>query len=296
MLTFNYCSIRMCCMKAILTFWYNSLLLFSPSRLWGLLKSSMRTFGRTLAQLIINFIWLIIIDIAIFLIFGDIFAKASTMHLKTGKFTSAPIMLMMLARSVVWFLITSAFFLLMRKTDQTDPRLYFRIYFFRYMQLLLYSTLLMLGGLYFLMAFGITKIPNAPWCIILLFKIIEYTTALYWLDATPRFKNLMASIEKTINLIFYNLPVALALLGILWFFDYLARSVLMLVLNTTPSHIILNDAVELLTSPIAPLPLLIKMVLIKYSLFVLEGFWFCLLLAFYRRRKDVTYTTDIFPL
>jgi len=281
-------------MRTILSFWYYSLLLFHPSRLWGLLKSSVRTFGRTLKQLVTNFVWLIVIDIAIFLIFGDVFAKANAMHLKTGTFASGPIMLMMLARSVIWFLITSAFFLLMRKGDQRSPKEYFKAYFFRYVQLLIFFSLLLLFGLYILMALGITKIPHAPWWSTLIFRTIEYTTALFWLDGTPSFRNVFSSFEKTINLIFYNLPFTGVLIGLLWLFDYAARMVLTLVLTTTPTHIILNDVSELLVMPETPFPLLIKMVLIKYALFALEAFWLSLLLSFYRRRKDLIYTTSIF--
>jgi hypothetical protein len=280
-------------MRAILSFWYHSLLLFLPSRLWGLLKSSTRTFGRTLKQLVTNFIWLIVIDVAIFLIFGDIFAKANAMHLKTGTFASGPIMLMMLARSVIWFLITSAFFLLMRKGDQRDPREYVKVYFFRYVQLLIFFSLLLLVGLYLLTALGITKIPHAPWWSTLIFRTIEYTTALFWLDSTSNLKNMLFSFEKTINLIFYNLPFTSVLIGLLWLFDYVARMVLTLVLTTTPTHIILNDVSELLVMPDTPLPLLIKMVLIKYALFVLEAFWLSLLVSFYRRRKDIVYATSV---
>lgn len=280
-------------MHAIIKFWYYSLALWHPTKLFGLAKSSLRTLIKATGLFAPLFGLLIVIDIAISLLFGDVLAKAIPLF-STGKNVGFPVLIIILAQSVTWFLIIASFFLLMRKNDTRDTKEYFRLYFYKYMQLLLFFSFLLLITMYCLLVAGITKMPKPQWWLFTAIKVTEYTTALYWLDSTGGLGNMIKSLEKTTNLFFYNLPFMPFLIGLLWLFDFGVCSLAQAVLESSPAHLLFSNGFDQLASSPATTKLLLKVVAIKYTTFFLEILWLSLLLAFYRRKKDDQYATSIF--
>lgn len=280
-------------MHAIFKFWVSSLYLLHPYKLFVILKSSVKTFVRGLWWMTRMFGWLIAVDIFLLYSLGGMFAKTAALQADGVQTTNAPMLLLILIQSIIWFLIHSSFFLFLRKSDGGELRIYFRNNFIRYTQLMLAFSFFMLLGLGLLINCGITKLPETPWWVLITVKMVEILTAFYWLDSSHRIFNLLLSLEKTINLIFYNLPFVFLLSGTLWLFDYGLCKACSMLFNVTPSHLFFIG-INTLLKPSTSSSALWKIIIIKYLMFIVEGYWMSLLLAFYRRKKDEPYASSIF--
>ena len=280
-------------MYAVFRTWYLSLDLLRPAKILGFFKSSVRVFGRSLWQFIINFGWLIGIDALFVLSIGDIVAKGMT-QLAAGKSLDSSLAIAMLVQAVVWFLASSAFFLLIRKDDAIPPKMYFKIYFFRYMQILFAFSCLFLLFIYFLLTAGITKLPHAPWIALMLVKVVELYVIFYWLDAKGYFSDVAYSCEKTVNLVLYNAPIIIVFLALLWLADY-GVSTLAGVVNAKayPHILFLNVSLYPVQEAIS-LSMLAKMLVVKYCAFLVEYFWLSMVFVFYRRKKHEQYAVSFF--
>ena len=140
--------------------WLVSLSLFTPSKLLAFFRHSATLFFISLSRLVVNFGWLIIIHGVIFCVFGELIAKIISAQGTITKTASPGVHILILVQSVLWFLITSAFLLIIRKNDSLDIKNYFRLFFFRYIQLLFAVSAVIFIGLYLLIVGGITKIPS----------------------------------------------------------------------------------------------------------------------------------------
>ncbi len=281
-------------MQTILKAWWNSCALVFPSTFYSLLKQSLRIFSRASWQFIKYFGWLIGFDALLFLTFGDLIAKATQAQMSAGKVLGSGAVLIMLAQSIAWFLITSAFLLLLRKDDRSDPKVYVKTYFFFYLQILLVFSLVAFIGLYLLIMAKITQIPSIPWAISAIVKTVEYCVLFYWLDAPRGLKSMFHGFERSLNLVFYNAPFIAFLIISLWVCDLGIKALVDTVVTQAPSHFFFYNVPTQLLQHVVPLRDLIKILLVRYFIFALEYYWLSILFAFYRRKKHEQYTANIF--
>lgn len=280
-------------MHPILKTWYLSLALLYPSKLLGFFQSTMRVFIRSIGQFIIHFGWLVFIDAFFSLAVGDILAK-SLAQVGASKPLSSPIAIVMLVQSVIWFLASSAFFLLIRKDDATHPKNYFKLYFFRYVQILLSFSCLFLLFIYFLLSTGMTKLPHVPWILFMVAKTVEIYIIFYWLDSKGYFLEVFKSCEKAINLLFYNMPVILFFLLIAWTSNYAMCLLANVATGVLPEKILFFQTSLYAGVDKISLGLSLKILGIKYLTFLIEYFWICIVFVFYRRKKHEQYAVSLF--
>jgi hypothetical protein len=241
-----------------------------------------------------NYGWLLLLDAVLFVLFGDLVAKAITLQVQTHTTPNLTFVLISLIQSLVWFITASAVFLFIRKNDLSEPKAYFKVYFFKYIQFLLFSSFIIMLGLYLLIIAGITKFPAMPWIISASIKTLEYCSLFYWLNSPGRFINLAISFERALNMILYNLPFILFLIGIIWSVDLGLCLLANKILNTNIRHLVFLQATQLLVQDSTSLLITIKALAIKYASFVVEYFWISILFVFYRHVYDEKYTKSIF--
>lgn len=280
-------------MYAIFRTWYLSLDLLHPYKFYNFIKSTLRVFTRSCVQFVCNFGWLIAIDALFAVSLGDIMAKATT-HATAGKALDSSLAIIMLVQAVTWFLASSAFFLLIRKEDAMHPKAYFRIYFFRYMQILFAFSFLFLLSVYFLLMAGITKLPSAPWIALMIVKTAELCIVFYWLDAKGYFANIIYSCEKAVNLLFYNAPIFAFFIALLWASDYGICSLADAMTGKHQTHLLFFNTSLYPAQETTTIAMLTKVLVIKYLAFLIEYFWLCVVFVFYRRKKHEQYATSIF--
>lgn len=280
-------------MYAIFRTWYLSLALLHPFKFFNFLKSSGRVFVRASRQFFVNFAWLIAIDAIFVLTIGDIIAKA-TSQVAAAKSLDPSLTMITLVQAVVWFLASSAFFLLIRKEDAIHPKVYFKIYFFRYMQILFTFSCLFLLFIYFLLVTGITTLPKAPWIFLMLTKVVELHIVFYWLDGKGYFSDMVYSCEKAINLLFYNAPIIAFFLLLLWISDYGICSLAGAMTDKDQAHLLFFNTSLYPTQETVSFGMLAKILAIKYGAFLIECFWLCIVFVFYRRKKHDQYAVSLF--
>jgi hypothetical protein len=281
-------------MRAIFSAWQQALLFFSPNNLFSFIKQSLAIFIKASIQVVVNYGWFFAIDAGIFLLFGDLIAQAANIQTAPAHSYSLSFLLLMLAQSLVWFLATSAYLLFVRKDDITAPKAYFNVFLFRYVQLLLIFSLAALMGVYILFSCGITKMPDLPWIIFALKKIFEYYIVFYWLNSSNRFVDFFSSIERAINLIFYNVPFFIIIIGLLWLVDFSMGHIVGRLLHTANIHPIWQQSTLLTLKANALLSTRFKVILIKYFATIVEYFWISLIFVFYDTKKRERYTNSMF--
>lgn len=282
-------------MYTIIKAWYYSVGLVNPFTLFPLLKNGIGIYWRSSLEFISNFAWLIALDAILFLSFGDLIAKATMIHAKTGAQPGGVVVLLTLAQSITCFILSSVFLLLIRKDSSFDIKIYLRAYFFRYVQLLLVFSLVFMLGIYFLMLAGITKLPPVPWLILLIVKVGQFCITFYWLDSSNRMVDLFISFERAVNLIFYNIPFITFLVGTLWLLDVSLAYVFSFIVEQDLSHILFsNTLITDVLKNFATFPMLIKVIAIKYCSFLFECVWLSLLFVFYSKKRRERYASNIF--
>ncbi len=200
--------------------WKQSLLLLHPKTLWVMLRSLKSHFFTTLLEIVHFLKWVFVVDGLIFLCFGQkLFIMLEQIAQKTQPMQKIPLVVTMIGImvSVITFLLHGAFLIVLRRqhSDLNKPlREYFGEFFMRYVQLALFFSLIMVIFFSFIMSLGVTKIPTIPAWAPFLFGLVEMLILFYWLDSTFTFKEVFASLEKGLNLFFYNLPLFLLILGL----------------------------------------------------------------------------------
>ncbi len=282
-------------MHIILKNWLVSLSLLRPLKFFSFLKQSMVLFFVSFSRLILNFGWLIVIHAILFYVFSELITKIITAHGKIITSATLSIHILSLVQSVLWFLITSAFLLLIRKSDSLEIKAYFRLFFFRYIQLLFLISFVVFMGLYLLIIGGITTIPSVSWTLTTVIKIIELGVVFYWLDSRFELINIGTSFERAINFIFYNTPFLAALFGILVALDYGTMFIVHTITPLTSHHLLFSQSMtDIATAQKLVQLAIIKTLLVKYFVLIIEHFWICLLFVLYRQKRNFQYSASLF--
>lgn len=283
-------------MNQIFNAWQRSAQSLRPYSISSYFKSTGRLFFKATKLFMVNFGWIILVDAAFILVTGDIVGRALARAQSSPKDVSGALVLIMFIHAIIWFIASSAFFLLMRKEEKTEPKQYFRIYFFRHVQALLGLSLITFMGLYVMVLSGITKFPTTPWHLIVFAKIFEAYIVLYWLDSSFKLIDFMRSCERAVNFIFYNMPFIIVAFSLFVLTDFGISSLISYLLKTPFSHVLMFNQ-ELLSSQTQQTLATTSLKLVcRYFTFFIENLWFAFLFALYRRKKHEQYTQSIFEL
>jgi hypothetical protein len=281
-------------MHILLRSWRYSLDSITPSRLPKFFWSALKNVFRTVTLSMWLFGPLIAIDIALFFMFGDALANASMARLAAAKSISPIVIMLLLIQSITWFMVTSIHFLLLRKESTDRPQHYIAHTFFKYIQLHLLFSLFGVVTAMLVISAGITKLPDPNWFSIAAVRIIQLMTAFFWLDQPTKPIYLLRSVDRTINLLFYNAPLIAIWGGLLWCADMLLSKMATWLLAQPLSRLLLAPITEQLAAQSYTLKQLVIIITLKYGLFIIELLFTALLLNIYRRKRGENYAQGLF--
>jgi hypothetical protein len=224
----------------------------------------------------------------------DIFLTAVIAEATVKKISGAGFGLIVGITDINWFIIYSCIILLIRKRETLlDIKTYLKVTFLRYIRALFIFMLLEIIFVGLVIMLGITQFPTIHWALKILFQIFELIIIFYWLDSTGKFKDFITSIEKTANLILYNLPVFLIFFGVFLGLDFLLKLLTGTEHASFATLLFNNNSSQLFQSAVSRFAE-IKLIFIKYMVLVFEILCLCILFAFYDENKRFNYSKSIF--
>ena len=269
----------------ILQAWKESLKTFLPSSVKSGLVSIVKNYIRVLADSIVTMRWFFVIDLFLTAILAEAIAKKIS--------SGAGLRFLIEITNLNWFIIYSAIIILIRKReDYLDAKTYLKSMFFKYLNGLFIFLILQITFLLLLVILGITQFPATNWILKIIFQIFEMLIIFYWLDSDGKFTDFIASIEKVANLIFYNAPVFLIFLALLFGLDYLLK--FLAYGPGTCDFLMLNSDSSKLLQPIGSRFAEFKLIFIKYVKILFEILWLCILFLFYDKNRSMYYSKSIF--
>lgn len=269
-------------MFVLLESWKQSFFLLHPKTLLVMMRSAKSHFVQTLVDVVHFLKWVFVLDAAVFLLFGQkIFAIFDQAANKAQPMQALPFIVTIVGIivSITTFLLHGAFLVVLRRqhSDLNRPiREYFGEYFMRYVQLALFFSLIMVVFFSLIMSLGITKIPTIQSWFPFLFRLIEMLMIFYWLDSKFTFKDVFGSLEKGLNLFFYNLPFFLLILGLF----FLGLHAIDRIAHILPA--INHEGAGMISSGLYAVGF-------RYGKMFLSFAWTAFLFVFYQRRNQVLY-------
>lgn len=285
-------------MFIILQEWSKSLKIFSFKYIQSFLSFFIFNFIRATKFFIQNFWWFFVVDAIFFIYFGDLFLVLPKFAQDSGQVINTGVLFLHLINSVLFFILTTAFLLSIRKPVRAQNNLYFKTGFLRYIQLQLVFSLALLFGTSLILSSGIETLPSVHWSIKIIFSLIELLIVFYWLDSDFRLREILFSLEKALNLILYNIPFFILIFILLWVFKFGLSFVLgcfgfewtsTQILGKIQPEQFLNFHDHSFTIFCS-----LKLLAIKYISFFIDYFFIALIFAFYFLRKHEVYATSLF--
>lgn len=282
-------------MLAIFSFWLQSLSFFYPRTLWPATKQVGSRIGYAIIWTGKLFYPLILCDIVIHIIFGDLLAQAA-IATKGGTSGNSLFLILQFARSTIWFVLAAAFFLFACKKSLAPARAYIKTIFFRYIMLLISLSFFFLIVLLVFASMGITKIPFLNGNATVILKVIQFFFVFYWLEQAAGRGNIMATIEKTANFIFYNLPLITAFIGIFFLLNYVIHFIALPFVPTsaTATNFLIKENIHLVAFHHGQPKLIVLSLLAKYAIALIENIWICMLFVLFKSRKHKFFYTSLF--
>lgn len=281
-------------LKILFDHWIHSLSIFTAKRLTTIICQAFKKYFLAIKSIGFKICWLCFIDITLFIIFGSFLFKAFGAE-KPSSTTPQFIMLIALIIEVNWFILKSALFLFLRKKDSFDALVYFRQYFFAYLQLLFFIYFIIFIGFLIIVSMGITQIPQAPWILIAAISILKIIITFFWLDSTMQLNDIVYAIERATNFFVYNLPVILLLLPIIWGLDLGIKCLFVGWHHAFSSEFILfGSKLEQLIKIFSPTTNTIKLLCLHYLILFIEIFVSSILFIIYEQKKNIQYSVSYF--
>lgn len=281
-------------MKIIINHWLNSFLLFSPLKFKAFIFSSFKRFLIALKTVLSRFGFLLLVDLFLFAMFGKVIFKIIHHTAQTTPLNvSLSMILVLLLIEVNWFIFSSTMLLFIRKKEAVDPLHYLKESFFSYLQLLMFFYFLIFIGMTIIVALGITKFPPIHWTLLAIHTIVKFLTTFYWLDSRKTFTDIFLACEKAINCFFYNLPIFIFFIAIIWGIDagfsaLFGQATKTIGLNTaiffSKTEQIIKACPEQIT--------LVKFLALRYALFFIKHLWTSFVFVFYDQKKGISYTSS----
>lgn len=284
-------------MVTIFRSWIDTLSFLSPRNIFALAKDAFTTLVKALWITVGHLYWLVIIDALWFLCFGTMVIKAFHVQKDTPLTLGGGALVLILVSAVIWSVLSIILFLLLRKPAAViDIKRYIAEFFLRYIQFSFFLMVIALLGVLVVLSIGITHFPGMHWSFKVGFKIFQLLAIFYWFDSAFRLKDIAGSIEKTINLIVYKLPLLIAFILILIGFDALVSFVFQNILSSSGlQHMFFTDVhiEQLLALPEHKLCSVYALGL-RYIKALLEFFLIALLYIFYVSQKDLVSAKSFF--
>lgn len=287
-------------MYTIFYAWGRSLKIFSLDYIKLFFLFVATNFVRAAKFLIQTFWWLFLVDAIFFIYCGDLLNKVPSISSDPTQPVNSGALFLHLINSIIFFVLSTAFLLSIRKPEKSNNHLYFKNSFLRYIQLQLIFSLVFLFILNLLVSSGISTFPKLNWVLSVFFSLIELIIVFYWLDSDFRLREILYSLEKTLNLILYNIPffilIFVVLLGSKFGLGYLFSHFGLVannfqILGKMQKDFLLNISTNSFTTIYA-----IKYLAMKYVAFFCDYFFISLIFAFYLIKKHETYTASIFEV
>ncbi|MCF7799412.1 hypothetical protein K9L05_03760 [Candidatus Babeliales bacterium] len=265
-------------MQIIFYQWIRSLQILAPKNFGDFFRRFCNRLYYGTKNFLAFFGWLFIFYSFFFLIFGDLILKGSSVKVDSLNTGNVTVLLINFFLSIIWFFLSIGFLLSIRRGDGFVDFYYFKIGFLRYIQLWFMLSLILFFIIYFFLSFGITVFPTAHWSVGLFIKISELIIAFCWLDSNYSFKDLFFTIEKSLNIILYNLAFLFIIFAfwVLFSWGFLELE----------KNIISAGTFDFLAS--------LKVLLVKYSNLFVDYMIIVALFTFYSIKKNENYTHSFF--
>ncbi|MFH1832368.1 MAG: hypothetical protein ABH827_06230 [bacterium] len=249
----------------------------------------MLNFFTAFKYLTIAFWWLLLVEFSLFWAFGS--TMINTMH-EDAQVTNVAVFILSLIMGTISLILSASLLLFMRKrAGQIQPLLYIKTYLVRYIQIVLFFSVASLAILSILTVFGITKLPSIHWPGLFAFHIVQLITLFAWLDSNFTFKKIFGSIEKSINIFIYNLPLFTIVIIGMWASHKLVTSLIFGVpFADASSFAMLNNKTQSILEILDKQIPTINIILFKYISLIVEFFWISLIFIIYDRKKLIPYT------
>ncbi|MFA6526847.1 MAG: hypothetical protein WCT20_00275 [Candidatus Babeliales bacterium] len=284
-------------MLAIFRSWIDALAFFSPRILLAFIKDAAGDFVRAMWLTLYYFHWLVIFDAVWFICFGNLVVKAYQVQKDNQLTLGGGALMLILVSAIVWSVLTIIIFLYLRKpTTVEDIKRYTAEFFLRYIQLGFFFSLIVLFCLMVLVGLGIRHFPGVHWSLKIIVKMFQLLAAFYWFDSSFSLKEMASSIEKTINVMFYKLPLVVLFFCIIACCDALFLFAFQSMLNTTQfQHLLFTEVHIEQAFVLSGQPLDVVYALgVRYVKLIIEFFLIALLYGFYRSQKDLVSTVSFF--
>jgi hypothetical protein len=282
-------------MNGLMQHWLLSCVALRPPFIKNFVVRATKNFSAAVWQVLSLFPWVFGVDIVFVGFFGCKIIEFMIGALSKKVMTLHPLLMVgMLAIGVMTFLM-QVFFVLFLRRDHflLNPRVYIQAYVFRYVQFVFFVSFVATLIRLMLFAGGVVTIPRINELVLFFIKALEVFALFYWLDSSHSIKALLRSFERAANLLIYTLPFVLVIAAI----SFGALGLLVgLVLGwdkvlQAPYGLasFVEFFVELKTAPT-----LWQVFAIKYIRFIIDGLTVALLYTWYRRKRGVSYTTQLF--
>lgn len=279
--------------KYLLTQWLLSLTALKPFALLELIGRSLIRYAQSMGMFILYFGWLFVIDLCLMLAAGRGIMKELYEALAKNGSPGAGISTLFVLSSVLWFIVSALFFIIMSKKDPLEsPLSYLRGQIMRYFHLALLIAAVKFFAIGILVSMGIRYFPNVHPLIEVLITLAESLLFFGWLTAQHvTLGGITRIFEKVINVFFYNLPFVLLVASALWLTN------VGLVALLFPEHgtwyQMIHPTSLLVLEKSHPLSLYRFLVFRAADLFG-KFFWLCFIYQWYQTKKDVHYATLYF--
>ena len=278
--------------------WLHSLYPYSPYRIGGTIRQASYLFYRASTLLIQYFGGLIVFDAIWQSLFHDTLVSTLQTKPEAPLQLSLGLSFVMLIASVVWYVLNTSFFLALRRTTGPFQADYYSNGILRYTQLSLVFSFIFLVGILVFGSLGIIHYPVFSGLFVAFIRMIGIIIAFFWLDSSFQFKDLIKSTERGLNLFLYNLPFFLVTLGLYAALSYCFLMILQKLcgLPCDSLSIVLqgNYFHQSLTSTPGTLAIILRTLLVKYSMFFINHFILCLLFILYMEKKTINYVDSLF--
>lgn len=271
----------------LLDAWKSSLELAAPRRLFRFCISTIKNVLRGLFVAIKNFWWILGLQIIFASMLGyalwkvaDSVPMPQTAH-SIIEFFSA-------LHNIAQLVLVLIVFLIMRQESDQDITSYIlrkapHVVIFHF-----WTNIIVMLGFMSLLNLGITNFPQIPETITLIFDFFIWMQLLFWLERRPSALNYFFSLERTANIICYNIPFIVMIFCVALLLNLLTHNVSAFLMPFVQSaHQTLPTAASIILS--------IKKT-IATSLFALciKSLWVAVIISFYRRKRNDEYTQLIF--
>jgi hypothetical protein len=271
--------------------WRRSLAILSPKYFKPFFGAFFKNYLKATLNFFKYFGWLVFLDIIGFIFWGDRSIKLMQSIINCQPPFTLSKILGYFAFTILGSFILTGYLLCIRRGASSYNWKDLAYDYLRYYQLSLIIFFISLVILNFILALGITIIPNIHWSLIIIWRVLNFLMIFYWLDSEYRLKDVFVSLEKALNLFLYTVPFWVVLLVVWCTFN----GILSFILNGT---VVLERILAAFdTTAVLNLkeyswtPIFIIKILVVKLLKLLGGYFFvCFIFAFYALKKNVRYT------